>query len=206
MSAPETRTLGMKRTIIWLLLAVSLIALALAYVFSRAGYWLEAPGQPPVAADAIVVLGGDNGNRALRALELYRAGYATTIVLTGLERGKGTPPPRLTWRAEYLVARGVPRSALRFEVESRNSYEEATNVFTLMRKRGWHRVIAVSDPPHMRRLAWTWARVFEGSGLEFVLVSSAADWWVPGRWWRDELSGSFVITEYIKIVYYFIKR
>jgi len=196
----------MKRTLLWLLLIFAVAALALAYAVSRAGYWLEAPGRSPERADAIVILGGDDGDRSLRGLALYREGYARTIVLTGLERGKAAPPARLTWRAEYLVARGVPKSALRFEPESRNSYEEATNVLALMRTQGWRRVIAVSDPPHMRRLAWSWERVFNGSDRQFILVASAAEWWRPGTWWRDELSGAFVITEYIKLVYYVIKR
>lgn len=196
----------MKRTLLWSLLAFTIVALLAAYTVSRAGYWLQAPGQAPIAADAIIVLGGDNGNRSMRALALYREHFAPTIVLTGLEHGTAAPPPRLTWRADYLVAHGVPRSALRFEVESRNSYEEATNVLALMKKRGWRRVIAVSDPPHMRRLAWTWRRVFKGSEQQFVLVASNAEWWHPDRWWRDELSGSFVITEYIKLVYYVVRR
>ena len=82
----------------------------------------------------------------------------------------------------------MPRSALRFEVYSENSFEEAENILELMRKQGWKTVIAVSDPPHMRRLAWTWHRVFKGSGLSYALVASAAQWWSPGDWWRDEHS------------------
>ena len=201
---PNRRTL--LRILLWLALAGALAITVLAYAVSRAGYWLEAPAQLPTSADAIVVLGGNDGDRALRALALYRDGYAPKIVLTGLEHGNAAPPANLTWRAEFLVAHGVPRSALRLEVYSQNSYEEATRVLALMRKQRWRTVIAVSDPPHMRRLAWTWRRVFEGSGLHYALVASAADWWVPGRWWRDERSGAFVISEFIKIVYYIAKR
>ena len=203
-------TYSTRRTLLWILLsfviAGAVAAAALAYAVSRAGYWLEAPGQAPAPADAIIILGGNDGDRALRALALYRDGYAPRIVLTGLERGNAAPPANLTWRAEFLVAQGVPRSALRLEVYSENSYEEATNILALMRKQGWRTVIAVSDPPHMRRLAWTWGRVFKGSGLKYLLVASAADWWVPGHWWRDEHSGAFVITEYIKLGYYIAKR
>ena len=75
-----------------------------------------------------------------------------------------------------------------------------------MRKQGWKTVLAVSDPPHMRRLAWTWRRVFTGSGVSYRLVASSAQWWTAGDWWRDEHSGAFVITEYIKIAYYLAKR
>ena len=195
-----------KRALVGILLLFVIAAAALAYGISRAGYWLQAPAQAPVHADAIVVLGGNDGDRALRALELFKAGYAPKIVLTGLERGRASPPANLTWRAEYLVARGVPKSAVRFEVYSENSYEEAENVLDLMRKQGWRTVVAVSDPPHMRRLAWTWHRVFKESGLGYALVASSAQWWMPGQWWRDEHSGAFVITEYIKIAYYLAKR
>jgi len=199
-----------RRTLLTVLLSFAFVGAAaiavLAFVVLRAGYWLEAPGSPPARADAIIVLGGNDGDRALRALDLYRDGYAPKIVLTGLEHGDAAPPANLTWRAEFLVARGVPRSALRFEVYSQNSYEEAANVLALMRQQGWHSVIAVSDPPHMRRLAWTWKRVFKDSGLRYALVASAAEWWKPGRWWRDEHSGAFVISEFIKIAYYMVKR
>jgi uncharacterized SAM-binding protein YcdF (DUF218 family) len=159
-----------------------------------------------VRADAIVVLGGNDGDRALRALALYREGYAPRIILTGLERGSAAPPANLNWRVEYLVAHGVPKSALRLETYAENSYEEATNILEIMRKQGWSSVIAVSDPPHMRRLAWTWERVFKDSGLRYVLVASWAPWWSPGKWWRDEHSGAFVISEYIKLAYYIAKR
>jgi len=195
-----------KRALIGILLVFAIAAAAVVYAISRAGYWLQAPAQAPVHADAIVVLGGNDGDRALRALELFKAGYAPKIVLTGLERGRASPPANLTWRAEYLVARGVPKSAVRFEVYSENSYEEAENILELMKKQGWRTVIAVSDPPHMRRLAWTWHRVFKESGLGYALVASSAQWWMPGQWWRDEHSGAFVITEYIKIAYYLAKR
>ena len=195
-----------QRQLLAILLAFAIAAAVLAWMVSRAGYWLEAPAMPPVHADAIVVLGGNDGDRALRALGLYREGYAPKIVLTGLERGSASPPANLTWRAQYLVARGVPRSAVRFEIYSENSYEEAANILELMRKEHWRTVIAVSDPPHMRRLAWAWHRVFKGSGLSYVLVASEAQWWSPGNWWHDERTGAFVITEYIKIAYYVAKR
>ena len=75
-----------------------------------------------------------------------------------------------------------------------------------MQKQKWQSVIIVSDPPHMRRLAWTWARVFKDSGLHYVLVASEPEWWSPGGWWKYEQSGAFVIMEYIKLAYYVVKR
>ena len=200
MKASRTRT--------WLVLALVVTACAGAAVYAirQAGFWLQAPAQAPVRADAIVVLGGDDGARALRALQLYRDGYAPLLVLTGFEHGETAPPAELTWRADFLVARGVPRSAVRFEFEPKSSYAEAVIILALMRQEVWHRVIVVSDPPHMRRLAWIWALVFQNSGLEYVLVASDPAWWSPSDWWRDEASGSFVIMEFIKLGYYIAER
>jgi len=78
---------SLKHVLFGILLAIVIVFAGLVYAVSRAGYWLEAPAQAPVHADAIVVLGGNDGDRALRALALYREGYAPRIVLTGLERG-----------------------------------------------------------------------------------------------------------------------
>ncbi len=194
------------RILLWLAVTGGVVAAVLAFVGLYAGAWLAAPAQPPRRADAIVALGGDDGDRALRALGLYREGYAPTLVLTGLEYGNAAPPAALTWRADFLEAHGVPRSAVRFEMVSRNSFSEATSILALMRQERWHTVIVVSDPPHMRRLAWTWSRVFAGSGLDYVLVASKPDWWSADGWWRDEKSGAFVIMEYIKLSYYVAKR
>lgn len=200
----------MKRTLTTVLLTLAatgvVVAAALALAASHAGTWLAQPAQPPRQADAIVVLGGDDGDRALRALALYREKMAPVVVLTGVERGTAAPPAALTWRAEFLEANGIPRSAMRLEVVSRNSWEEAQSVLVLMRQQGWRRAIVVSDPPHMRRLAWVWGRVFGNSGLQYVLVASEPDWWFPDEWWRDEKAGQFVITEYIKLAYYLARR
>lgn len=196
------------RCVLLTLLAVALTgAAATAVVTSRAGHWLESPAQAPRRADAIAILGGDEeGERALRALALFREGYAPTIVMTGLQQGVAAVPAGLNWRAEFLEAGGVPRSAMRFELQARNSYTEAVQLLALMRKEGWRTLIVVSDPPHMRRLSWMWGAVFEGSGLEYVLVASEPDWWEPGDWWRHEKSGQFVIQELIKLGYYVAKR
>ena len=190
-----------------LLVVALLLAASVALIAARAGHWLESPSQAPRRADAIAILGGDEeGERATRAVVLYREGYAPTLVLTGLQQGVAPIPAGLNWRAEFLEAGGVPRSAMRFELQARNSYTEAVQLLALMRKEGWRTLIVVSDPPHMRRLSWMYADVFEGSGLDYVLVASRPDWWKPGDWWRDEKSGQFVIQEIIKLGYYLAKR
>ena len=182
--------------------ALALLALCAAWLW-QARRWLERPAGEPVAADLLVALGGDVGDRVLLVAELYRQGHAPWVLLTGLE---ASPPqargPYLNWRVQLLVDAGVPREALMYEPDAANSWEEAKNTLALMRKHGWRRAIVVSDAFHMRRLDWTWGKVFAGSGLEYRLVASTPTWWKPDRWWLDEKSAQAVITEQIKLVYY----
>ena len=184
--------------------AVVLVALSVGAVLQAARF-LEGPASLPTRADLMVVLGGDGGDRVLTAARLYAAGMAPRLLIAGME---GIPPEVkgviLHWRVQLLAAAGVPLQQLEYDVESSNSWEEAVNTRRLMEERGWRRVMVVSDPFHMRRLSWTWRRVFAGSALEYSLVASSPADWKPDSWWRDEKSGAAVIVEYIKIAYYLV--
>jgi uncharacterized SAM-binding protein YcdF (DUF218 family) len=195
-----------RRALRWLAAAFVLLGVLLIVAILEAGHFLSAPAQSPVKADLIAALGGDNGARADRMLQLYRAGYANKLLLTGPE----TSNPKLravhqSWRARYLVEEGVPEGALLFDRRSKNSYEEALNTLELMRAMKLDRVIVVSDLPHMRRVDWTWRRVFEGSGKAYTLVASVQPEWDAARWWRSSLGAQFVFGEYIKLAYYLIQ-
>jgi uncharacterized SAM-binding protein YcdF (DUF218 family) len=174
--------------------------------FFQAGNYLSNPEQPPVRADVILALGGGIGDRVVMAAKLYHQGYAPRVLLTGLEHSPGmTRSNYLNWRVKFLLDDNVPKSMIILDRISRNSWEEAVNTLALLKQHGWNRVIVVSDPPHMRRLHWVWGKVFKGSGKKFVLVSSAPVWWNPARWWMHDQSASFVVMEYIKLIFYFFK-
>lgn len=184
-----------------MLLGVLLIALG----FLHAGHFLAAPAQPPAKADLIFALGGDNGGRADRVLELYRKGLAPKVLLGAEGAHSRTRAAYLSWRARYLIDEGLPERALLFDRVSGNSWDEAVNALQLMRSMKMDRVLVVSDPPHMRRLSWVWARVFQDSGKEYVLVASDMEVWDAEHWWRSSLNAQFVFSEYIKLAYYLIQ-
>lgn len=195
----------LKGRLLWLLLLV-LPVLALV-AFFRLGAWLAAPAAEPIVADAVVVLGGDGDNgRAARAGELFRAGFVRQVVLTG---GSGKPGAALDApadpRVKLLTGMGVPSSALLFDSASRNSWEEALNGGRMMDEKGWRRVLVVSDPPHLRRLALAWGHALRNDRQQFVLVASAADWWHPDDWWRDQRSAHFVRRESLGLVFYALR-
>jgi len=193
-----------RKALRWLL-AIILVLAAFAAAFLGAGRFLAAPAQAPVQADLLVSLGGDNGGRADRALELYKQGYARRILLTGPEGAHSKVRARLlNWRARYLVEEGVPEEALLYDRTSRNTWEEAVSTLRLMQYMKLERALVVSDPSHMRRLSWVWGKVFAGSGLRFVLVASDMEDWDADHWWKTSAGAQSVFGEYIKLAYYFV--
>jgi uncharacterized SAM-binding protein YcdF (DUF218 family) len=195
----------MRRSLVWGLSSVGLVAAVFVFAFFRAGIFLDAPSQQPERADLIVTLGGDVGARVHKAAELYRQGFAPTILLTGLEGGHaGTRSHYLNWRARLLVDRKVPASALLFDEVSANTWEEAVNTLSLMQARKMQSVLVVSDPPHLRRLDRVWGKVFAGSGIQFRLVAAPMEKWDAAHWWSNEASAQYVVNEYIKLGYYWL--
>lgn len=174
--------------------------------FLKAGSFLSSVPINPSPADLIVLLSGDAGARSLQGVALYKRGYGKRILLTGLEDGEtSTQQIYLNWRMQFLISSGISKDNILFEARSNNSWQEAQNTFVLMKQNRWRSVIVVSDPPHLRRLRWVWGRIFKGSGIEVQFSASRPSWWDEKRWWSNEHSFKFVIMEYLKLFYYFIK-
>ena len=194
-----------RRRFVWLAI-LALPGLALA-AFLHLGSWLAAPAAPPMAADAVVVLGGDfNNKRAGKGAELFRAGFVRQVVLTGVAGVSGvgegaTGDPRAT----FLLGMGVPASALIFDNTSRNSWEEARNIRRMMDEKGWKRVMIVSDPPHLRRLNLAWGYALADARRDFVLVASEFDGWRPETWWENKQTARYVGRELLGLGWYALR-
>lgn len=132
-------------------------ALGALYIVVRRGE----RGTVHAPADAIVVLGAQvkaDGTpsaalrgRVRRAVELYDAGYAPVLVVTGGVGASGYSEAA-TMRALALAA-GVPEHAITAELRATRTVESARNVADLAAVCGWRRVIVVSDPFHLTRSA-----------------------------------------------------
>ncbi len=145
---------GFLRALTWLLL---LLVLWLAGV---AG-WIVWVGERNEAqpADAIVVLGAAAYDakpspvleeRLNHALDLYRDGYARTLIFTG-GYGTGARFSESQVARRYALRHDVPEDAILIETRSRNTRDNLIETRRLMREHGLHAVIVVSDPLHMAR-------------------------------------------------------
>ena len=194
-----------RRLVFWGVGVLSFCIAAGTIVFFQVGYFLEGPSQQTEKADLIVPLGGGNSNRTHKAAELYEQGFAPNVLLTDAGgNDANTRPHSSDWRIRFLLEHGVPKNMLVFDAIYTNSWEEAVNKLRLMRERNWRRVLVVSDPPHLRRLAWAWGKVFEGSGKEYRLIAAPLEGWDPGRWWQNDSSARFVVMEVTKLAYYHV--
>ncbi len=112
------------------------------------------------SADAIVVLGAAQFNgtpggvfeaRLQHAVDLYKAGLAPYLVVTG---GK-LPADRTTEAAtarKWAIAHGVPASAILGENKGRNTLESLEAVAAIFREHGLRTAVFVSDETHMLRV------------------------------------------------------
>lgn len=177
---------------------VVLGALGLAATYHNLGQLISTPTDAPVKADVIVALGGDAGNRVRKAYELYQSGYAPRILLAGWEESNESRPV-------WLEQQGVPRSAILLDGHSKSTWAEANFAFALMDAMGWHQALVVSEPGHMRRLSWTWKRVFTGSGMRFALIPADRPGWEPENWWLHDDMRHAVHSELQKLAFYMVR-
>jgi uncharacterized SAM-binding protein YcdF (DUF218 family) len=111
--------------------------------------------QPTRRTDVIIVLGAGwerpthlptptYRGRLKHALDLYGCGFADHIIVTELA-------PAAEIAREYLVSRGVPADAIRFENRSTTTWENLVFARGVMRANGWRSAIVVSDGFHLWR-------------------------------------------------------
>jgi uncharacterized SAM-binding protein YcdF (DUF218 family) len=140
------------------------LALAALLVLAVIGvlYWevdTRAQVDKARSADTIIVLGAAvlPGGRAglslsartQHAIALYKAGYASHLILSG---GLGRyPPAEAEVMREMASAAGVPADAMVLEDASHSTEENLANSKGLMDAHDWHTALIVSDPFHLFR-------------------------------------------------------
>ena len=141
-----------------LFLLVAVFVLWIIGVYVRIGE--EAVGDPLQPADAIVVFGAAEyvgkpspvfRSRLDHAFELWQQHYAPVIITTG---GSAADPTFSEGGvgSRYLVARGVPETAIIAETQASDTSESAQRVSAIMQKNGMKQCIAVSDGYHLFRI------------------------------------------------------
>ncbi|MDO8679084.1 MAG: YdcF family protein [Acidobacteriota bacterium] len=202
----------MKRAILRATAAAALLLLLFtALALPRLGAWLVVE-DPLAKADAIYVLGGTIYERPLEALDLYKAGWAPTIVLVQQvadwgevwlnERGI-TVTNELEIQIELLEQLGVPRGVITSVKPMGSTADEADALLALMRERGWSSVIVVTSKQHTRRAGLSMRRVLRDE-KKVSMRASRYDRSDVDRWWTDRSTFRFTLFETQRYVAYWL--
>jgi uncharacterized SAM-binding protein YcdF (DUF218 family) len=169
----------------------------------------------PSRADALVVMSGSANyiERTRWAAQLFREGRAPMVLVTnddlrgGWSSSEQRNPYFFEREVDELHAAGVPSDkivVIREPVSS--TYEEATMLQRHAVSNSLRSLVVVTSAYHSRRALWSMRRAFEGSGIEIGIdpvapdqTSKPANWWLRKRGWRE------VPSEYVKLVYYWVK-
>lgn len=155
----------------------------------------------PAASDAIVILGDDNynGDRATRAAELFKAGWAPRIVASGRYLRPYASIAEL--EQHDLVDRGVPASdVVPLAHHATDTKEEAAVIGNFISAHGWKRILLVTSSYHTRRSRYIFARTLP-PGTVLRVVAATDSEYDPSNWWRNrqgvkiffhEFTGMFV--------------
>ena len=178
--------------------------LLLAILFVNLGHWLSEPVNKPVKTDLIVTLGGGGIERDQMAADLYKAGYAKKILLTGMYASlRAGQSYYQSPRSLFLLKQGIPIEALLFDGLSINTHQEAINIAIVLTAHHWHSALVVTDPPHIRRVAFCLSSVFKNN-FSYSLIQSDVPTWHADRWWQDERWRRFSLDEVLKLIFYAI--
>lgn len=145
--------------------------------------------------DLIVALGGGGEERKEKAARIFKRGYAPKLLF--LDRNIpishykqfGVPPES--------ICNCSPQIA-------RNTYEEAISVLDVAKKKNLNSILIVTSFYHLRRAAYSFRRVFRGSGVQLFFSSARPAHFDETNWWRSPSLRRDVLHEYIGLVYYWL--
>jgi uncharacterized SAM-binding protein YcdF (DUF218 family) len=111
----------------------------------------------PKKADVIVILEGDGLNRIEKGAELYKAGFAPVVVISGDIDKKPHSIPAAEMKP-YLIKAGVPDESIILEEKSMNTREQAIEINRLAVDNKWHSIIMVASHYHQYRAYLTFLK------------------------------------------------
>ena len=194
------------QTIGALSLTIGLCALCAALF---AGYWMRVD-DPPVPSDYILPLAGD-GHRLIKAAELYRQGYASTILISNAIIPPPTALSRLKWKIGYPRYTREQRNALSLkalgaETAKLESFgdghistvEEAEALRAHIGNRPI-RLLIVTSPYHAKRAKMIFKEIMPESMISVVSTDEDS---FSTQWWEDQRSAQNLIMEFAKTIHY----
>ncbi len=161
-------------------------------------YWVIDDG--PAASDAIVILGDDNyeGDRANRAAEVLRQGWAPRIIASGRYLRPYASIAQL--EQHDLIQRGVPASAIvLLQHRANDTLQEGQAIGQFISAHGWKRILVVTSNYHTRRTRYILARVLPAGTVLRVLSAPDVNY-DPDSWWQTRRGAKIFFHESVGMI------
>ena len=197
---------GLARRLEWRYLPANTVPLADCIVVLSGGILSRVPPRPTIEL-------GDGGDRVIYGAFLYRAGKAPVVICTGdAATGDVRVRPESEDMAELLESLGVPKEAIVTETKAKNTHEHATQLYPVLREKGFKRILLVTSALHMPRSMGVFKKLcpgilFVAAPTDFRVAEPVAAPWYHGLTGLiptpDHLSQfTYVLHEYLGITYY----
>lgn len=176
-----------------------------------AGYWMDV-NEDPIKAEYILPLAG-NGHRLIKAAELYRAGYAPTILISNAIQ---LPPSRLSklkWKMGYpkhsrdqfnkllLNILGAQSAKLEPFGNGHISTVEEVEALKIHLNGLTPRILVVTSPYHARRAKMIFKEILPECSISVTVTDDGT---FEQRWWKDQTSAQNLIMEFAKTAHYLV--
>lgn len=203
---------GLTRFLVATIGLLTVIALLLAAVAALVMPSLLQVEDRIETADYILPLAG-GWHRHLKAAELYKAGYAPTILLSNAKIGApsrfqklreemGVPQiPRRELRRRLFAHLKIPDEALATFGEGLISTIEEAEALRDFLKGRRARIILVTSAAHSRRAKLIFADAYPEAAF---MITSPPEQRLERRWWRDQKSAQWVVAESFKLGWYLL--
>jgi len=198
-----------------------IIFLICVLIFATHLFWAPLPARFLLVrdnihkADAIVVLSGDwEFGREKKAAELYKNGFADTIIRIFEKENQA-----LSVMSELFNVEVTQEEAYRRYFESQGAHKEAlilggtvaTSTFDELKaakkivlKNGFKSIIVVTNNYHMRRSLMTAQWIFRGKGIKIYNATAHSESFPTDRWWLHEEDIKRVTLEWLSIFFYLV--
>jgi len=177
------------RPLKWLFLVTALLAVT-AYFYPEKFLCVDSG---KVLADVIVVLGGGNHERPLRAAELFKQHDAPRIFITGAGDDE--------INRQILISNGVPARAIEMEDQSMTTQENAKFSLKRLRAEKVRSVILVTSWYHSRRALKT----FEHDAPELKFYSRPSYYAFARDDWKKLGINRRMRLEFLKLPGYWLR-
>ena len=166
---------------------------------------------PPEKADIMVVLSGGAFDRGNEGASLYKGGYAKRIICPGgnLEEillALGDTMYESDVCKRNIVRNGIPDSVISVIHYGTSTREEADTILGFCKEHEIKKIIVVTTLFHTRRARSVYKKRFAEAGITVLMRGAHDSSYDEDHWWQSEYGLISLNNEYMKTLYYFIKR